>query len=445
VDGHRHAPDPPQRASPRTRVLLLAALVPLVLATIAGLVALWPENRTKSLPGDIGPTADLVNATVTSVTSAPCPAAQNICSHVRVRVTSGPDRGDRVQLPELILGADVPGLERGDRVVLGRTEDATGRAEYYFSDFQRRTPLVWLALIFAAAVVAVGRWRGLAALIGLAITWIVLLWFVLPAILDGESPVAVALVGSGVMMLFALYLTGGFNARTTTALLGTLASLALTGVLASLFVTAAHLTGLSSEEGVYLQTVAGRVDLSGVLLAGIVIGALGALNDVTVTQASAVWALHAVNPALRARELYGRAMRIGRDHIASTVDTLVLAYVGASLPLLIVFTLADRRVGDILTSEVVASEVVRTLVGSIGLVASVPLTTGLAAIVVASGGKRSVSARPFGRSLPRPSLRAIASRVGRPFRERAQRRRASWRPSRAEREFHDEPRGPTRS
>jgi uncharacterized membrane protein len=418
---------------------LSAALVPMVVATIVGLVALWPENRTHSLPGGSGPPADLIDATVTSVVSAPCPAVQNVCSDVRVRVTSGPDRGTSARLPELILGADVPRLERGDRLVLARTEDPNGRVDYYFSDFQRRTPLVALALLFAVVVVAVARWRGLAALIGLAITWVVLLWFVLPAVLDGESPLAVALVGSSVMMLFVLYLTGGFNARTTTALLGTLGSLGLTGALASVFVTASHLSGLASEEGVYLQTVGGRVNLSGVILAGIVIGALGALNDVTVTQASAVWELHAVNPNLRARALFRSAMRIGRDHIASTVDTLVLAYVGASLPLFIIFTLADRRVGDILTSEVVAAEVVRTLVGSIGLVASVPLTTGLAAVVVASGRNGANAVPATRRSWPRPSLQGVGTRLARPFRGWAQRRRAGWRPSRGEREFRDEP------
>ena len=440
MDGHRHAPDrPQQRASPRTRALLLAALVPLVLATIVGLVALWPEHRTHSLPGDASPPVDLVDATVTSVVSAPCPAVQNVCSDVRVRITSGTDRDDSARLPEVILGADVPRLERGDRVVLGRTEDPTGRVDYYFSDFQRRTPLVLLALAFALVVVAVGRWRGFAALIGLGATWLVLLWFVLPAILDGKSPLAVALVGSSVMMLFVLYLTGGFNARTTAALLGTLASLGLTGGLASVFVAASHLTGLSTEEGIYLQTIGGRVNLSGVILAGVVIGALGALNDVTVTQASAVWELHAVNPTLRARALYHSAMRIGRDHIASTVDTLVLAYVGASLPLFILFTVSNRRVGDILTSEVVAGEVVRTLVGSIGLVASVPLTTGLAAAVVASGGSTSEVAPRMRRTSARLWLRRVSARVARPFQERAQRRRAAWRPAKGEREFRDEP------
>jgi uncharacterized membrane protein len=434
VDGHLHPPDRPRhQASPRTRALLSAALVPMVVATIIGLVALWPHTRTRRLPGSFGPPAELVDGTVTSVANTRCPAVQKLCSTVRVRVTSGPDRGHAAQLPELTFGTDVPTLEKGDRVVLGRSVDPTGRVDYYFSDLQRRRPLFLLAVGFAVVVVAVARWRGLAALIGLAITWTVLVWFVLPAVLDGKSPIAVALVGSSLIMLFVLYLVHGLNARTTTALLGTLASLGLTGALAGVFVAASHITGLASEEATYLLAVGGRVNLSGVVLAGVVIGSLGALNDVTVTQASSVWELHAVNPALRALDLYRSGMRIGRDHIASTVYTLVFAYAGASLPLLILFTLADRRVGDILTSEVMAEEIVRTLVGSIGLVASVPLTTALASAVVT----RSVEpAKPTRRR--RPSLRAAGDRLALRFRRRTHARRDQWRPPRGEREFWDE-------
>jgi uncharacterized membrane protein len=407
----------------------------MVVATIIGLVALWPHTHTRRLPGSFGPPAELVDGTVTSVVTTRCPAAQKSCSTVRVRVTSGPDRGRSAQLPELTFGTDVPKLEQGDRVVLGRSVDPTGRVDYYFSDLQRRRPLFLLAIGFAVVVVAVARWRGLAALIGLAITWTVLVWFVLPAVLDGKSPIAVALVGSSIIMLFVLYLVHGLNARTTTALLGTLASLGLTGALAGVFVAASHITGLSSEEATYLLAAGGRLNLSGVVLAGVVIGSLGALNDVTVTQASSVWELHAVNPALRAADVYRSGMRIGRDHIASTVYTLVFAYAGASLPLLILFTLADRRVGDILTSEVVAEEIVRTLVGSIGLVASVPLTTALAAAVVTRSTEPTNATR---RRRRRPSLRAAGDRLALRLRRRAHRRRDQWQPPRGEREFRDD-------
>jgi uncharacterized membrane protein len=181
------------------------------------------------------------------------------------------------------------------------------------------------------------------------------------------------------------------NAQTTTALLGTLASLGLIGLLASLFVEAAHIVNLGTEEATFLQISASQIDLRGLILGGIIIGSLGVLNDVTVTQASAVWALRAADPAANARLLYRRAMRVGRDHIASTVDTLVLAYAGASLPLLLLFTLANRPVGDVLTGALVAEELVRSLVGSIGLVASVPLTTALSALVATQARVPSTS------------------------------------------------------
>jgi uncharacterized membrane protein len=205
--------------------------------------------------------------------------------------------------------------------------------------------------------------------------------FVLPALLQGESPLLVAIVGSAAVMFVILYLAHGVSAQTTTALLGTLASLVIIAILAGLFIEAARIVNLGTEEATFLQISASQVDLRGLLLGGVIIGSLGVLNDVTVTQASAVWALRAADPSASPRHLYRSAMRIGRDHIASTVDTLVLAYAGAALPLLLLFTLASRPVGDVVTGELVAEEIVRTLVGSIGLVASVPITTALAAFV----------------------------------------------------------------
>ena len=182
-------------------------------------------------------------------------------------------------------------------------------------------------------------------------------------------------------MFVALYLAHGINARTTTAVLGTVGALFITGVLAWIFVTGTHLTGLASEESGLLAASLSGVSLKGLLLGGIVIGSLGVLDDVTVTQASAVWELHQANPSYGFSRLYAAGLRIGRDHIASTVNTLVMAYAGASLPLLVLFTLSSRQLGDVLTSEILAQEIVRTLVGSIGLISAVPITTALAAFV----------------------------------------------------------------
>jgi uncharacterized membrane protein len=329
--------------------------------------------------------AELVPATVTSVEVSPCsysvPEEPVDCVAVAADVTGGPTDGDVARL-EFALDAVGVSLRTGDRVVLNYVEDAPPEARYQFADFERRTPMVLLAILFAAAVVVLGRWRGLAALGGLVVSALLVLWFLLPALLTGASPLAVALVAASAIALVVIYLAHGVNQLTTVAVLGTLASLLLTAVLGLVFVRATHLTGLVGEETGFLLAVAGSLDFQGLLLAGIVIGALGVLDDVTVTQVSAVWELRKADPDLGGRRLYGAALRIGRDHIASTVNTLVLAYAGAALPLLLVFVVANRSVGSVVTSEIVAIEIVTALVGSIGLVASVPITTALAVAVL---------------------------------------------------------------
>jgi uncharacterized membrane protein len=357
-----------------------------LLATLIGLVVLWPPPTPRDRTGGLGTPVDLVNATVTAAPVVPCrsalPGVDLVCRDVTARLDSGPEKGQTTTL-DITESPDQPTLGRDDRIVLGRAADPGQPVAYFFSDFQRRTPLLALGLVFALAVVGLARWRGLAALLGLGVSLVVLVRFVLPAILAGESALAASVVGASVIALVIIYLAHGVSARTTTALLGTLAALALTAGLAVLFVEVTKLTGLSSEEGTYLRGVLGStIDLRGMLLAGIVIGALGVLNDVTVTQASAVWEIYRANPSVNAGHLYRSAMQIGRDHIASTVDTLVLAYAGAALPLFVIFTVADRRLGDVITGEIVAQEIVQTLVGSLGLIAAVPVTTWLASAVV---------------------------------------------------------------
>jgi uncharacterized membrane protein len=357
-----------------------------VLATVAGLIVLWPPPVPRDRTGGLGTPLDLVNATVTAAPEVPCrsglPGAALVCRDATARLTNGPESGQSTTL-EITESPDQPTLRAGDRIILGRAADPGQPVEYFFSDYQRRTPLLALGLLFAVAVVGLARWRGLAALLGLGVSLIVIVRFVLPAILAGENALAAAVVGAAVIALVIIYLAHGVSVRTTTAVLGTLVALGLTALLAVAFVEATKLTGLSSEEGTYLRGVLGStVDLRGMLLAGIVIGALGVLNDVTVTQASAVWEIYLANPSVSVGDLYRSAMRIGRDHIASTVDTLVLAYAGAALPLFVIFTVADRRLFDVLTGEIVAQEIVQTLVGSLGLIAAVPVTTWLGCALV---------------------------------------------------------------
>jgi len=355
--------------------------VPCALATLVGLVLLWPTGSARPVPAAGG--QQLVAATVTAARPTDCVAGSQAggCDALVLRMADGPLPGrELVQVVPVEPGT--PRFVTGDGVVLEWSGgDPADPGAYQVVDFQRDASLLWLAALFAAAVLVLGRWRGLAALAALALTFAVLLLFVLPAILAGSNPLAVAVVGSGAIMFAVLYLTHGPSARTSTAVLGTLLSLGLIGALGAAFSAAASLTGLDDQTGNLIASLGAGIDARGLLLAGVVIGALGVLDDVTVTQTSAVWELRQANPELGAPALFTSAMRIGRDHVASAVNTLVLAYAGAALPLLLLFTLSGRGLGAVVTSQDVATEIVRTLVGSIGLVASVPITTALAAAV----------------------------------------------------------------
>ncbi|MGH2750829.1 MAG: YibE/F family protein [Actinomycetota bacterium] len=381
-------------ASPQVRRALLISVVPFIVITLVGLAVLWPGEPPGRIEGDfVNP--DRVGATVTNVEEIDCqqiPGQESFrCAEVTARLDGGDDARDDVFF-ETAETTQARQISEGDKIFVGRSFNDPNEDRYFFLDYQRSFPLLALGILFAVVVVALSGLRGMAALIGLGISLMVLLAFVLPAILEGKSPIAVAAVGSATIMFAALYMAHGVNVRTTTAILGTLVSLLLTCLLAAFFLDLVSFTGFGSEEAVFLQVSAAQVNLQGLIFAGVIIGTLGVLDDVTVTQASAVWEIHYANPRYSARQLYKSALRIGRDHIASTVNTLVLAYAGASLPLLILFSLADVPLTQTLTSEVVAQEVVRTLVGSIGLVASVPITTGLAALVV-SRDEVKVSAR----------------------------------------------------
>ena len=385
---HTHPHGSEHKSDPVVVKRLAAVVIPFVVATFVGLVVLWPSEGGDELRQG-PPPAQQYRATVTSVEADACEAPPTggdlVCSVVEVRLDEGPDESGTFSFPAT-AGSNQRGFESGDRILVSKAPEGQPGSAYFFADYQRDKPLILLVSLFVIVVIALSRWRGITSLIGLAASLLILVRFVIPALLEGSNPVAVAVVGSAAIMLIALYLSHGLNVWTTCAVLGTFASLALTGTLAVVFVDLSQFTGFGSEEAAFLQVSAGQINLQGLLLGGIIIGTLGVLDDVTVTQASAVWELHLANPSYSVPELYRSAIRIGRDHIASTVNTLVLAYAGASLPLLILFTLSNRSPSSLLTTEVVAEEVVRTLVGSIGLVASVPITTALAALVVSRHG-----------------------------------------------------------
>ena len=348
--------------------------------TVIGLVALWPRGDAP----DIGHVPqDYVDGTIVRTTPA------STCTDIEVEgdiecVTYDVelDSGSAVQFSVRPTQTEIPVLHSGDDIVLRYFPDSPEEFRYAFADFQRLTPMLWLVAAFVVVVLAFGRLQGLRALAGLGLSLAVLVSFVVPALLRDSPAVMVAVVGSAAVAFLAIYLAHGIGITSTIALAGTLTSLAVTCGLAIVVASAAQLSGLASEEAQTLRITAGALDLRGLLLAGIVIGALGVLDDVTVSQVSTVAALRRANPLMRAGALYTEANRVGRDHVASAVNTLVLAYAGASLPLLLFFSQGDQPVGRLLTGELVAVEVVRMLVGSIGLVISVPVTTFLAATIL---------------------------------------------------------------
>jgi uncharacterized membrane protein len=363
---------------------------------IIGLVALWPGEIDLPDETELLRRGDLVEATTISIERVTCggvtpsgdpapqPAGGPSCRRITFVVEEGPDRGKEavIELPDT---STAPNLQVGERVVLEKPVQEIPGMPYAFYDRIRNPQLLWLASIFGVLVVVLGRFRGVAALAGLGASIATLLVFVLPAILDGSSPVLVASVGAGAIAFVVIYVAHGFTDRTTVALLGTLSGVAVTLGLTILWTPLTHLVGLGSEGAYVIAAVGAEIDLAGLLMAGIVIGALGAIDDIAVTQASTVWELRAADPELEAPELFRRGMRVGRDHVGSIVNTLALAYAGASLPLLILFELSESSLGRLVSTEVVATEIVRTLVGSIGLVAAMPATTWLAAWAAGRG------------------------------------------------------------
>ena len=366
--------------------MFAALAAALAVLTAASLVALWPGEVEGTIAESL--TAKSERAEVERVEEFRCSGFQTQrCTRATVRLETGPDEGSTSVLTLGTGGVD-PDLGVGDAVRVVKNVAPPGAepvegAGYTLTDFERRSPMLLLALLFAGLVVAFGRLRGALSLVGLGLSLAVILLFVVPAILDGKEPLLVAIVGSSAVMLTTIALAHGVGPKSLAAMLGTAASLLLTALLAVIFTDLTHLTGLSSEEATLLQLNDAQVSLEGLLLAGMIIGALGVLDDVTISQASTVLALRRAGPDQGFRELFAGALGVGRDHVTATVNTLVLAYVGASLPLLLVFSSGELGFVEAVNLELIAKEVVAMLVGSIGLIAAVPLTTGLAALLAA--------------------------------------------------------------
>lgn len=400
---HSHSHSGPTPLGPLAARIVVGALAVIGLAVIVGAVLLWPSAKKVDIPlpfqnsagGSVTTEAGHVVSTRLSdcgspstgqvLTSDPSPGVPGSgnCVQTIVDIDSGPNQGATTLL-EFSPGPGQPNLMAGNDIRIFRQVDQQGTTSYGFYDYERSWALVGLAAVFAIVIVAVARWRGLRAIIGVVIAFIVLAVFLLPALRDGAPAIPVALVASAVILYAVIYLAHGVSLRTSAALLGTLTSLLVAAGLSWTAIELAHLTGLSEDQNNEVAAYMGHVSITGLLLAGFIIGSLGVLNDVTVTQASTAFELAAVGGTTR-RQVFTGAMRVGRDHIASTVYTLVLAYAGSSLPLLLLFSVANRSLSDVLSGESLAIEIARSAVGGIALALSVPLTTAIAAVLATPG------------------------------------------------------------
>ena len=305
---------------------------------------------------------------------------QFLYQRLKVLITKGSLSGREVEVEvgDIPLVGQ-PKYRSGDRVLVQYSRDSEGREHFYITDYIRRGSILALFLIFVILAVVVGGWRGVSSLLGLVVSFLVIFSLILPQIYQGKDPTKIAVLGSLIIIPVTFYLSHGLNRKTTVAIFATAISLGITGFLAKIFVASFRLTGYASEEAGFLQASRpGVVNIRGLVLAGIIIGALGVLDDITVAQAAVVEQLKAANPKFSLRQLFFRAMRVGQDHIASMVNTLVLVYAGAALPLLLLFIDSPRPIIEVINYEIIAEEIVRILVGSIGLISAVPLTTFLA-------------------------------------------------------------------
>lgn len=281
-----------------------------------------------------------------------------------------------------VLGMSNTRFKPGDKVMVNYGKNIDGNDNFYIINFIRRGYLYLLGFIFAAVIVLVGKKKGIKSLISLVITFFVIIKFIIPKIISGYSPLLVAFFGSVVILGLIIYITEGVNKKTHVALISIAASVVITFIFSYIFVKLTRLTGFASEETSFLVGMTGNpIDFKGLLLAGILIGALGVLDDVVLGQIEAVSQIYKANPNLSKKELFKAAGEIGQTHLSSMVNTLFLTYAGASLPLLVLFSLSPSAMvtlGTAIDNEFVATEIVRTLAGSIGLTLSFPITTFLA-------------------------------------------------------------------
>lgn len=371
------------------RKRLWLSLPGVILALLAFLLLVLPglQGAAGGTPAAIGYSSDTVQARVVQILEEGEVDLGEITQPYQVfdvLVLAGKYEGKivRIEYGTRQLRPLEVSIQTGDLLLVRVGETMLGGVQGYFVDFVRSPALLLLFGVFVVISVLISGWKGIRSLVGISLSLLVILFFIIPNILAGRDPVAVSIIGSFTFLAVSQYLIYGWNLKTHAAVFGVLISIIFTGLLALLFVNLTRMTGFGDENAMFLTQQTNQViNIRGLLLGGMIIGTLGVLDDLVITQSSAVFELRAANNSLGARFLFHRAMNIGRDHIAATVNTLVLAYAGSALPMLLLFSLNNADYGMLVNIEFIAEEIVRTLVGSIGLFVSVPVATGLAALL----------------------------------------------------------------
>ncbi len=270
-------------------------------------------------------------------------------------------------------------VSEGARVYVQGSSLGTAEEMFYIVDASRKMGLFWLTLFFIILVVLVTGIKGIYSLAGLLVSFSVIFHIMIPRLLQGDNPVVVGLISAFVILLVTLYLSYGVNRKSISALIGISLTLLFVGLLATYTISALYFSGFSAEEALYLNSETNNtLSLTSILIAGIIIAAIGILDDIAITQAATVFSLASIDPTLRGRKLFSKAMEIGKDHISAVLNTLVLAYTGAALPLLLLLSIRQFPLGFVINGEIVAEEIVRTIISSSGLILAVPLTTAIA-------------------------------------------------------------------
>lgn len=374
----------------RTLFLILAIAVVLIFIFVLNSLipgSLWPQPAAVDSQTDLGFGSEAVKGEITEILEEGLIQLGEVEQEyqvLRVEILDGDLQGVEltVEYGKNQLRPEGLELKPGDRIILNILRDQDNVLRTQFLDFERTRPLLILFGTFVFFSVLISGWKGVRGLLGMGISIAVIIFYIIPQILNGKDPVLISVSGAFFLLAATLYLVYGWTLKTHAAVLGTLSSLILTAVLAHYFVGLTRLTGFGNEDALFLvQQSAGGINMQGLVLGGMLIGALGVLDDLVITQASVVFELWSLDPELPLRELFRRSMRVGQDHVAATVNTLVLAYAGAALPMFLLFSIAGAQIGYLLNLEYVTEEVVRTMVGSLGLIAAVPLTTLLACLV----------------------------------------------------------------